>query len=194
MRQPQVAEAWDRPSVLAGMTVGALAGHLARAIASVEEYLAGGDPAPEGAIDAVAYYAGIAAVTDMDSPMHAGVRQRAVEAAAAGPPAVAAGVQHALARLADRLAAEPPERMVQVFGKAVLPLDEYLVTRVLELAVHVDDLAVSVALPVPELPPEATEAAITTLVRVARLRHGDTAVLRALARRERDESQAMRVL
>jgi hypothetical protein len=37
-------------------------------------------------------------------------------------------------------------------------------------------------------------AAIDTLVEVARLRHGDTAVLRALARRERDSVAALRVM
>jgi hypothetical protein len=36
--------------------------------------------------------------------------------------------------------------------------------------------------------------AVETLVEVARLRHGDTAVLRALSRRERDPADALRVL
>jgi hypothetical protein len=34
---------------------------------------------------------------------------------------------------------------------------------------------------------------ISTLVQIARLRHGDMAVLRALTRRERDLVQALRV-
>ena len=35
---------------------------------------------------------------------------------------------------------------------------------------------------------------ITTLVEVARLRHGDAAVVRALSRRERDTAEALRVI
>ena len=40
----------------------------------------------------------------------------------------------------------------------------------------------------------APVTAIDVLVGVARIRHGDMAVLRALARRERDQVQALRVL
>ncbi len=38
------------------------------------------------------------------------------------------------------------------------------------------------------------DLAIEALVDVARVRHGDLAVLRALTRRERDSSEALRVL
>ncbi len=55
-------------------------------------------------------------------------------------------------------------------------------------------LAVSLHLDLPDLPVEAAGLAITTLVDVARLRHGDLAVLRALTRRERDAASALRVL
>ena len=41
---------------------------------------------------------------------------------------------------------------------------------------------------------EAQAPAIETLLEVARLRHGDLAVLRALARRERDPVRALRVM
>ncbi|MDQ3879299.1 MAG: hypothetical protein M3290_13275, partial [Actinomycetota bacterium] len=62
------------------------------------------------------------------------------------------------------------------------------------LLVHTDDLAVSIGVPTPEPRPEAADAAIANLVSVARRRHGDTAVLRALTRRERDEGNALRVI
>jgi hypothetical protein len=72
-------------------------------------------------------------------------------------------------------------------------LDDYLETRLVELVVHDDDLATSVDVPT-ELPGEALELAIDHLVAVARFRHGDLAVVRALARRERDISEALRVI
>ena len=75
-----------------------------------------------------------------------------------------------------------------------MTLDDYLVTRLIELVVHTDDLAVSLDVAAPPIPAAATGLVITTLVEVARIRHGDTAVLRALTRRERDAVAALRVL
>ena len=43
---PAVAQLWEQPSVLREMTVGDLAGHLARGAFTVEQYL--GAPAPTG--------------------------------------------------------------------------------------------------------------------------------------------------
>jgi hypothetical protein len=64
-------------------------------------------------------------------------------------------------------------------------LDDMLVTRMMELAVHSDDLAVSVGIDTPVLPPSAVEVVIDLLSRLAVRRHGPTAVLRALSRAER---------
>ena len=83
---------------------------------------------------------------------------------------------------------------MSVYQGIVIRLDEYLLTRLVELALHIDALCVSVGVPAPELPEAARAAAIGTLVEVARLRHGDTAVLNALARRERDTGAALRVM
>jgi hypothetical protein len=63
-----------------------------------------------------------------------------------------------------------------------------------ELVVHADDLAASVGVEPTPPQPAATAVAIDVLVGVARVRHGDMAVLRALARRERDTVRALRVL
>jgi hypothetical protein len=51
--------------------------------------------------------------------------------------------------------------------------------------VHSDDLAVSVGLPTPEFPPEATDTVAVLLTRLAAQRHGILPVLRALSRSER---------
>lgn len=55
----------------------------------------------------------------------------------------------------------------------------------MELVVHADDLAVSVAVPTPPLPATTTEPVVDLLSRLAVRRHGSTALIRALARTER---------
>ncbi len=66
-----------------------------------------------------------------------------------------------------------------------MTLDRYLDTRLVELAVHVDDLAVSLGVATPELDDAATRRAVAVCAELARQRHGAVAVLRALARHER---------
>ena len=66
-----------------------------------------------------------------------------------------------------------------------LSLGDFLVTRMLELAVHQDDLAVSVGLATPDLPDPAFDPVLVLLARLAARRHGQAALLRALARAER---------
>ncbi|MFP5331913.1 MAG: hypothetical protein ACLGHX_06115 [Acidimicrobiia bacterium] len=82
----------------------------------------------------------------------------------------------------------------QRWGGRLISLDDYLVTRLVELIVHSDDLAVSVGAIPPAFSREATGAVIDCLVGVARVRHGDEAVITALSRRERDTVNALRVL
>jgi Mycothiol maleylpyruvate isomerase N-terminal domain len=193
----EVARCWREPSALRLLSVRGLAGHLLRGAASVEVYLDRPEPTGAAPISAAAYYTQVSsAVTEQDlaGPAHTAVRQRGEEQAAAGPEAVATEATALVDRLRRRLAAEPPERLVSVYGDLVLRLDDYLVTRLVELVLHVEDLCVSVDAPAPAVPAAATSAAIATLVEVARLRHGDAAVLRAMARRERDAAEALRVL
>ncbi|MES2092386.1 MAG: hypothetical protein V4531_01065 [Actinomycetota bacterium] len=74
-----------------------------------------------------------------------------------------------------------------------LLLDEYLRTRLVELAVHTEDLALSIGVEVTS-PAPAVSMAVDILVAAARERHSDQEVLRALTRRERDTVDALRVL
>jgi hypothetical protein len=101
-------------------------------------------------------------------------------------------LEHTANHLRMRLADEPEDRRVEVIDGFVLALDEYLITRIVELTLHSDDLCASVGKPTPALP--GTELTIRTLVDVATMRHGETAVLHALARRERDTVEALRVI
>jgi uncharacterized protein (TIGR03083 family) len=192
---PQLVERFDGPSALAEFSVRGLAGHLLRAMTSLDGYLDRPDPAAGKVISAARYYAAVLGdETDIDSDLHRSVRRRGVEAAPGRPEDFAPEWGETAAGLSARLAGEPPERLVEVYGGLVLTLDEYLVTRLVELVVHGDDLAVSLGVAPPALSPAATGLVIATLVEVARLRHGDTAVVRALARRERDAVGALRVI
>ena len=191
--RPEVEDSWAGPSALPELTVRGLAGHLLRATGSVEAYL--DRPEPDGEpVGAAEYYVQAVDEPDIHSDVHRAIRQRGEDEAAAGLDAVRARSQELLERLSARLENEPPDRKVRAYKGVVLRIDDYLVTRLIELTVHVDDLAVSVGLPPPELPAEATRLAIDALVEAARIKHGDLAVLRALTRRERDEVQALRVL
>ena len=191
--RPEVALRWDEPSALERWSVSGLTGHLVRATTSVEGYL-DADPAPSGeTIDAARYYE-LILDRDLDSKLNTAVRTRGEEMAAEGLPALLRLWDSTLARLEERLGYETASRKVRVIDNLVLRLDDYLVTRILEMLVHSDDLAVSVGLETPEFPDAARGAAIATLVRVARMHRGDLAVLRALTRRERDDVEALRVL
>jgi hypothetical protein len=196
----RLAERYEGPSALAEFSVRGLAGHLRRAMTMVESYL--DQPAPDAGagtdvamVSAAAYFASVLpADRDLDSEFHRAIRQRGVETAPDRPDDFSLVWAESAGNLITRLEQEPDERFVQVFGGLVLTLDEYLATRIVELVVHADDLAVSLDVAPALLSPAVTGLVITTLVEVARLRHGDSAVVRALTRRERDTAEALRII
>ena len=65
-------------------------------------------------------------------------------------------------------------------------------TRILELCLHSDDLAVSVDTAAPEIPDEVAAIVGHALVDIARERYGNRPVLLALARRERAGTDVLR--
>ncbi len=188
-----IGDRWGERSALPELSVGALAAHLARAILQVEWYLEMPEPAPP-ASSAAQYYQSLDSTADLGSELNVGVRLRAEEAAAAGWARLFLDVRNVLERLTERLEHTPAERRLLVYGGRVLVVDEYLKTRLVEMTVHIDDLARSLEVPPPPLPEAATATAIAVMVDTARARHGDQAVLHALARRERDQAEALRVL
>jgi Mycothiol maleylpyruvate isomerase N-terminal domain len=181
-----VAQRWTAPSVLPGMPVSALAGHLARQVFWVERLLVP-RPGAELPISLLDHYARSAwAAADPDSEANAGIRRDAAAEAAPGAGALAARAADTAGRLSDVLASEPPDRVVLLpWGPWPLTLDDLLLSRLLEIAVHDDDLALSAGLPTPELPGDATDLVLALLARLAARRHGPTAVIRALSRAER---------
>jgi hypothetical protein len=185
LRSPVLAERWERPSALARFRVSGLAGHLARAVFNVERRLAEPPPAGGTSIDAVAYFlADAGPEPDLDDAVPRRIRETGEQEAAGGSAALTEKFDAARARLAERLPTVPLDRPVSVFGH-VLPLDQCLLTRLVEFVVHLDDVAVSLGTPTPPVPAEATDAVITCLTRIAVARHGFLPVVRTLARRER---------
>jgi Mycothiol maleylpyruvate isomerase N-terminal domain len=188
LQDPAVAAAWDRPSALASFGVSGLAGHLARQILLVPRLLA--QPVPDGAalslLDHYAMVPWTGADADLDSETNVAARAGGEAAAAVGAAALATAAGAATAALAAALPAEPADRLVHLpWGPWSLSLDDFLVTRMMEITVHSDDLAQSVGIPTPALPPAVTDAVLVLLVRLAARRHGPPAVLRALSRAER---------
>lgn len=192
----EVEAAWDRASALDHLTVGALAGHLARAVTSVDTYLDLPVAVDAPGLDAPGYFLSIDGLVgdDPHSELHLAIRRRAEEESARGHAGVLERWDTTVPRLATRFDEAAADRRVRVLGDRVLSLDEYLVTRLVELLVHTDDLAASVRIERPAFPPAAESAVIECLVEIARRRHGSAAVITAMTRRERDTTHALRVL
>jgi hypothetical protein len=192
---PEVTAAWEAPSALAGMTSGAVAAHLARAVSTVVTYLDAPIPARDAPlVTASRYYVLCGLSPDLEDRLNRDIRRRSEQHASSGPAAVVAAFDAALDDVTGRLAREPADRPMTVIGGIDIALDEYLVTRMLECVVHSDDLAVSVGVPTPDFPQIAYACSLGCLLDIARVRHGDLAVVRGLARRERDAVDALRVL
>jgi hypothetical protein len=184
LREPVLADRWSAPSALADFSTGGLARHLANQITHTVTYLAA--PPGASAISVLEHFTGNTWVTSgVGGADNIGIRRRGEHAAtlttAAG---LADDVDAALADLRTAVPAQPADRIVDL-GDWGLTIDDFLLTRVLELVVHADDLAVSLNLPTPPMPATATDATIQLLARLAAWRHGPLMVLRALARQER---------
>jgi hypothetical protein len=186
----ELGDRWDDDSALAGFTIGSLAGHLARGVLTVYWYLDMPEPDPP-VITAAEYYASLAGA-DPESEQGQQVLARGAETAKGGWARLYLDVGRAVEHLGERLPGEPPTHRIPAQARALL-LDEYLLTRIVELVVHLEDLTRSLDLPTYDLP-AATRIAISTLLQTALVRHGPTAVLHALARRELDDVEALRVI
>lgn len=180
---PDVASRWDEPSALDGMTIGALSAHLVRAAGATLAYLDRTDPAarPDGELLTPVTYFHAA----LDSPIHERIKEVSRDEASAGPDELAAKCADVAARMRVRFAEEPADRLVAALGGRMLSLDDFCRTRLIEVLLHVDDLAASVGRPCPDTSVEGRTVVIEILVGIARMRHGDWAVLHGLARRER---------
>ncbi|MEV4414893.1 maleylpyruvate isomerase N-terminal domain-containing protein [Catellatospora sp. NPDC049609] len=191
---PAVAAAWQAPSALPGFTVGGLAGHLAAQVVNVPRVLAA--PAPQGpAVALLDHYRKVRWLgADLDAEINVQIRDGGEQAAAAGAPGVAAQTTAAIRELTALLAVAPADRLITPpAGPWALRLDDFLVTRMMEITVHADDLAYSVGVPTPELPHSVLEPVLALLGGLAVRRHGQAAVIRALSRAERAPSSIVAI-
>jgi len=66
-----------------------------------------------------------------------------------------------------------------------LTTHDWVVTRLMEMVVHADDLAASIGVDTPAFPEEVVAPVLGLLSGVAARRHGQVAVVRALSRPQR---------
>lgn len=192
---PGVVARWGDPSVLEGQTVASLVGHLARgSVWVVEDYLSA-EPAAVGPVDIETAAGYFAIVVDRLTPQdHLRIRDRGAAVADVGHGAVVDRLVGAIDRLADRLPAEPVDRLITVYDGLVMPLDAYLWTRIVEQVVHLDDLARSLGREVWPNPPDADALVLACAVEIGRRRFGGPAMVRALFRSGADGEAELPVL
>lgn len=198
---PAVAQAWQLPSALPRFSVGGLASHIGQMLGALANWLEA-DPPSAGEVrvlslsDGYGTAARLAASEGLEGRAARTIRDWAADWARQGPAAVHGRARADLERAGSLLRSASPDRLIP---SAILPgaasrLSDYLRTRCVEFVVHGDDLAASVEglAPVPD--PAATAVALDALVELCRTRAGDLGVLRALARPERADPEALRAL
>jgi hypothetical protein len=186
LADPAVAAAWPTPSALREFSVSGLAAHLALQILSVPTVVAAREPEHDQ-IPLLDHYERVTwRGAGPSSEVNTAIRVNADTVAAAGVDALLERVDAAIDELRSTLPDEDGARPVPVPSWPwSLRLDDYLITRMMEIGVHSDDLAVSVGIATPDLPDAVLQPVISLLSNLAVRRHGQVAVLRALSRAER---------
>jgi mycothiol maleylpyruvate isomerase-like protein len=187
LAEPAVAAKWEAPSALTGLSVGGLAGHLAGNVLATDGALAMEAPPELERVTLLEHYARSLWVgAPLDAEPNVNIREGGERTGAVGPAALTAQVADALARLRATLPGRPADRPTAMpWWQWCMALDDVLMVRMLEIAVHTDDLAVSVGIATPELPDQVIDPVLDLLARLSRRRHGAIALLRAYSRGER---------
>ncbi|MEU0569044.1 maleylpyruvate isomerase N-terminal domain-containing protein [Nonomuraea sp. NPDC005983] len=186
LNDPAVAAAWNKPSALTEFSVAGLAGHLAFQLVRVDGVLPESDVKQEP-ISLIEHYTRSPWVqAGLDHESNVGIRRVSEAAATDGAAALAARTSELLGRQRTEVPDQPADRVVHIPSSGwSLRFDDFLLTRLIELVVHSDDLAASVGIATPELPPEVVNPVVELLAQLAVHRHGATAVIRTLSRAER---------
>lgn len=182
-----VREHWDAESACAGMTVGGLAFHLAAQAGRSTEILSTPVADPGDVVTIAEHYRRADwANSGLDDEANIGIRASADDQANAGFGALCAKVTADLEALPGVLASRSADDPVLIPWQGwALTAHDFLVTRLMEMLVHSDDLAASLDVPTPQFPDEAVRLVLGLLTSVAVERHGQTTVLRALSRPQR---------
>ncbi|MGA9749342.1 MAG: maleylpyruvate isomerase N-terminal domain-containing protein [Nocardioides sp.] len=189
LRHPDVAARWTQQSALPGMTIGGLAHHLGVQVvsghsASVDRALRGVD----SPVTLVEHYRRAAWVrADIDDEANLSIRTGAERSAGDGPGAVVSRVARALADL-QPWPTDSLQSVQMPWWHWSMTADDFLLTRMMEMMVHADDLAASLGVETPVFPRTVARQVFTLLAAVAVDTHGQAAVLRALTRSERASS------
>jgi Mycothiol maleylpyruvate isomerase N-terminal domain len=185
----EVAKRWGEPSACEGFTVGGLAAHLGWQVQAARRAVEAERPAAGAAVTGLTehYARAVWIGTGPDSPTNVGIRERGERLAEAGAAENVRLTREAREFVAGRFASLKPGEPVAVplVEDRVLTVEDLLTTRLLELVIHADDLAVSVGVPTPQAPDSAYARVFGLLTPLAVRRHGQLAVLRALSRSER---------
>ncbi len=184
---PEVAESWDRESALAGMTVGGLTRHLVSQPECAVEFLGVEGPAGAETLSLADYFARVDWLhAPVDAPENTSIRDDFNAMAAGGQGHSVAILDQSRGALGAAIAAAGPATFVPWQGCA-LQVDDFLVVRLMEIVVHTDDLAASLGRPTPAFDDDVRDPVVALLAALSVRRHGQDAVLRALARGERAE-------
>jgi hypothetical protein len=186
LSQPEVAEAWSSPSALPEWAVSGLAGHLASQLVTPARLLM--TPyADEEPIPLHEHYLRAAwASSSVNADVNVSIREAGDGLASKGPDALVTTAHDALGHVREVLAAQAADRLVAIPWQGwALTLDDFLVTRMMEIAVHSDDLAVSAGVVAPPLSRAVLGPVLALLTDLAVRRHGQSSVISALARQER---------
>jgi hypothetical protein len=182
---PVVAAGWGRESALPGMTVGGLVRHLVSQPECAVEFLRAAPPTDAETVSLLDYYA---RVDWLPAPPEAAentcIRDHFNELARPGQQASLDVLNQARADLPQAIAAAGPTTYVP-WQDCALNLDDFLVCRLLELLVHADDLAASLGCRTPQFDDAVRDPVVALLAVLSVRRHGQNAVVRALARAER---------
>jgi hypothetical protein len=187
IQRDEVRDRWLLPGALAKMSTGALACHLGRQVVRAAELLPAATDLPTlESVDEHYHRAAWVTSTSPDDPPNdrsADDAEAALGAAALAGRTVAA-LDTVRRLLTDAAAADVVPIPWQGWS---LRRDDFLLTRMLEIVVHTDDLALSVGARPPEFPAEVFAPVRDLLVRLAVRRRGQSAVVGALARSERTQ-------
>jgi hypothetical protein len=184
---PAVEAAWAEESSCAGMSVGGLARHLGSQPVNIVG-LVGADPGAGAGSETIAvleHYARAAWVReDLEGEVNRSIREASEQQSAEGVETARFLVADARGRI-EAVLADPPPTMYIPWQGWSLATDDFLVTRLMEMVVHSDDLAASVDLPTPDFGPEVLDPVFRLLTALSVSRHGQEALVRALTRPQR---------
>jgi hypothetical protein len=196
---PAVGACWAEPSALVRMTVGDLAGHTFLTLRHGLRTLAAAPP-PAGTtvIGMGDWYANarLHDADDLDRDVHVTIRADGHHVGDRGWQNVVDRFRTARSELIEHAEGLPARLLVVVRNDPIraTPMVDYLSTRVIELAVHGDDLASSVGAAAPPLAPGTFGVAVHALLDLRRSRVADIDILRALARSGRAPDDTLRSL